>query len=74
MNFVEKIDDNVKIERVLISVYDKGGLTALVPELLRINPEVVLYSTGGTHRVIAEILMITGQAQHIMDPQCCGAQ
>ena len=38
MNFVETIDDRVKIERVLISVYDKGGLAAFVPELLRINP------------------------------------
>ena len=56
MNFVEKIDDSVKIERVLISVYDKGGLATFVPELLRINPEMVLYSTGGTYRVIADIL------------------
>ena len=56
MNFVEKIDDNVKIERVLVSVYDKGGLAAFVPELLRINPEIVLYSTGGTYRALAEIL------------------
>jgi len=56
MNFVEKIDDSVKIERVLVSAYDKGGLATLVPELLRINPEMVLYSTGGTYRVIADIL------------------
>ena len=56
MNLVEKIDDRVKIQRVLISVYDKGGLAAFVPELLRINPEIVLYSTGGTYRAISEIL------------------
>ncbi len=56
MNFVEKIDDNVKIERVLVSVYDKEGLYSLVPQLLRINPEIVLYSTGGTYRAIADIL------------------
>ena len=56
MNFVEKIDDSVKIERVLISVYDKGGLATFVPELLRINPTTILYSTGGTYRVIADIL------------------
>jgi phosphoribosylaminoimidazolecarboxamide formyltransferase/IMP cyclohydrolase len=56
MNFVEKIDDSVKIERVLVSVYDKEGLATLIPELLRINPEIVLYSTGGTYRVIADIL------------------
>ena len=56
MNFVEKIDDNVKIERVLVSVYDKVGLDTLVPQLLRINPEITLYSTGGTYRAIADIL------------------
>jgi phosphoribosylaminoimidazolecarboxamide formyltransferase/IMP cyclohydrolase len=56
MNFVEKIDDRVKIERVLVSVYDKGGLDSLIPQLLRINPDIVLYSTGGTYRAIAEIL------------------
>jgi phosphoribosylaminoimidazolecarboxamide formyltransferase/IMP cyclohydrolase len=56
MNFVEKIDDRVKIQRVLVSVYDKGGLATFVPELLRINPEIILYSTGGTYRAIADIL------------------
>ena len=56
MNFVETIDDRVKIQRVLISVYDKGGLDTFIPELLRINPEIVLYSTGGTYRAISELL------------------
>jgi phosphoribosylaminoimidazolecarboxamide formyltransferase/IMP cyclohydrolase len=56
MNFVEKIDDRVKIQRVLVSVYDKSGLDTLVPELLRINPGMTLYSTGGTYRAIADIL------------------
>ena len=56
MNFVEKIDDKVKIQRVLVSVYDKGGLDAFVPELLRINPQILFYSTGGTYRAISDIL------------------
>jgi phosphoribosylaminoimidazolecarboxamide formyltransferase/IMP cyclohydrolase len=56
MNFVEKIDDRVKIQRVLVSVYDKGGLQTFVPELLRLNPGMTLYSTGGTYRAIADIL------------------
>ncbi|UCF99335.1 MAG: hypothetical protein JSV89_07295 [Spirochaetaceae bacterium] len=56
MNFVEKIDDYVRIQRVLVSVYDKGGLETLVPELLRINSGMILYSTGGTYRAIADIL------------------
>ena len=56
MNFVEKIDDRVKIQRVLVSVFDKSGLDTFVPELLRINPDITLYSTGGTYRAIADIL------------------
>lgn len=56
MNYVEKIDDRVKVQRVLVSVYDKGGLATFIPELLRINPEMIFYSTGGTYRAIADIL------------------
>jgi phosphoribosylaminoimidazolecarboxamide formyltransferase/IMP cyclohydrolase len=56
MNFVEKVDDRVRIQRVLVSVHDKGGLDTFVQQLLRINPEMTLYSTGGTYRAIAGIL------------------
>jgi phosphoribosylaminoimidazolecarboxamide formyltransferase/IMP cyclohydrolase len=56
MNFVEKIDDRVKIQRVLVSVFDKSGLDTFVPELLRIDPGITLYSTGGTYGAIADIL------------------
>jgi phosphoribosylaminoimidazolecarboxamide formyltransferase/IMP cyclohydrolase len=56
MNFVEKIDERVKIERVLVSVYDKSGLASFIPELLRINQKITFYSTGGTYRAIADIL------------------
>ena len=56
MNFVETIDDRVKIQRVLVSVYDKGGLDTFIPALLRINPRILLYSTGGTYRAISDIL------------------
>lgn len=56
MNFVEKIDDKVRVQRVLISVYDKGGLDSFVPDLLRINPDITIYSTGGSYRAIAGVL------------------
>jgi phosphoribosylaminoimidazolecarboxamide formyltransferase/IMP cyclohydrolase len=56
MNFVETIDDRVEIQRVLVSVYDKDGLQRFIPELLRLNPGITLYSTGGTYRAIADIL------------------
>ena len=53
---VHKIDDLVKVRRVLISVSDKSGLDSFVPNLLRLSPNVEFYSTGGTYTVIEEIL------------------
>ena len=56
MNVVEKIDDLVKVRHVLASVFDKRGLEGFIPELLRINPEIKLFSTGGTYTKIKEII------------------
>lgn len=56
INVVGKIDDFVKVRHVLASVFDKNGLEAFVPEMLRINPEIKFFSTGGTFSKIKEIL------------------
>ena len=56
INIVEKIDNMVKINTVLISVSDKSGLEAFVPRLIDINPEIKILSTGGTFNKIKEIL------------------
>jgi len=56
MNVVEKIDDQVKISHVLVSVSDKRGLEAFIPGLKAVNPEIKFFSTGGTHARIREIL------------------
>jgi len=56
MNIVDKINDTVRINHVLISVSDKNGLEDLVTALVRINPKVKIYSTGGTFAKIQEIL------------------
>jgi len=56
VNYVEKIDGPVKINHVLASVSNKTGLDTLVPGLLEANPEVRIFSTGGTHNVIKELL------------------
>ena len=56
VNFVEKIDNEVKIQTVLISVSDKVGLETFVPNLLQINPELRILSTGGTYARIQQIL------------------
>ena len=55
-NVVEKIDDAVKVDHVLASVSDKTGLDKFIPALVKINPDVMIYSTGGTYKKIAEIL------------------
>ncbi len=56
LNIVEKIDDKVKINRALISVSDKTGLEKFVPRLIDINPEIRIFSTGGTFDVIRQIV------------------
>jgi len=56
LNIVNQIDDPVKIERVLVSVYDKSGLNAIIPALAEINPEIKFYSTGGTYTRLKSFL------------------
>jgi len=56
MNVVDKIDDFVKVRHVLASVFDKNGLETFIPELLKINPEIKFFSTGGTYNKIKEII------------------
>jgi len=56
VNFVQRIDDGVKIRNVLASVSDKAGLDIFVPALLKVNPEVKIYSTGGTFMALRDIL------------------
>lgn len=56
INSVEKIDDAVKVRNLLVSVSDKNGLDTFVPRLLEINPEIRIFSTGGTYARIKEIL------------------
>ncbi len=56
MNVVERIDNSVKVNHVLISVSDKSGLETFVPRLLEINPDLRIFSTGGTFARLKEIL------------------
>jgi phosphoribosylaminoimidazolecarboxamide formyltransferase/IMP cyclohydrolase len=56
VNFVTTIDDRVRIQNVLISVYDKDGLDVFVKGLLAVNPSCRFHATGGSHEFIAKIL------------------
>jgi len=56
LNCVEKIDDAVRVNHVMVSVSNKRGLDRLIPALVRINPKINIYSTGGTYSAIRDIL------------------
>jgi len=56
INIVTQIDDAVKVNQVLVSVSDKSGLETFIPRLIEINPEIKIFSTGGTYQRIMEIL------------------
>ncbi len=56
VNFVERIDDGVTIRNVLASVSDKTGLDTFIPSLVKLNPELKLFSTGGTYTAIRDLL------------------
>jgi phosphoribosylaminoimidazolecarboxamide formyltransferase/IMP cyclohydrolase len=56
VNFVERIDDGVKVQHVLASVSDKRGLDRFIPALIKINPSIRIFSTGGTFNAIRDLL------------------
>lgn len=61
-NIVEKIDHQVKIKTILMSVSDKSGLETFIPGLVEMNPDVLILSTGGTYSKIKDILGDKAQA------------
>jgi phosphoribosylaminoimidazolecarboxamide formyltransferase/IMP cyclohydrolase len=56
MNVVQKIDGLVKVRRLLVSVSDKTGLDDFIPSLLKLNPDIKIFSTGGTFAHLEKIL------------------
>ena len=56
INVVERIDAQVPVRHVLVSVSDKLGLETFIPALLETNPEMRFFSTGGTYKRLKEIL------------------
>ncbi len=59
INIVREVDNFVKINNVIISVSDKNGLDRFVKNLIRINPGIKIYSTGGTYDYIKRIISNT---------------
>jgi phosphoribosylaminoimidazolecarboxamide formyltransferase/IMP cyclohydrolase len=66
VNIVQKVDNLVDVQHVLLSVSDKTGLDVLIPGLVAVNPDIRLYSTGGTYARVSEILGAVGTARHLM--------
>lgn len=56
IHLVETIDALVKVRHILVSVSDKRGLDDFVPGLLRLNPDLRIFSTGGTFSHVEKIL------------------
>jgi len=56
INVVDRIDGQVPIRHVLMSVSDKRGLERFVPGLVRLNPNLRIFSTGGTFSYLEKIL------------------
>ena len=66
VNIVQKVDNWVDIQHVLLSVSDKTDLEVLIPGLVALNPDIQFYSTGGTYARVSEILGAVGTARHLM--------
>ena len=56
MNIVDRVDNLVRVRHMLVSVSDKSGLQDFIPRLVAINPDLKIFSTGGTFSRIQEIL------------------
>lgn len=56
LNKVEKIDNYVTVKNILVSVADKRYLDSFIPDLLSIDHEMRIYSTGGTFDRIISIV------------------
>ena len=56
VNIVKTLDDKVRSTHALVSVSDKRNLDQLIPELVSICPDIIIYSTGGTYQSIEKIL------------------
>lgn len=56
LNRVSRVDDLVAVRNVIVSVADKRNLDTFVPGLLRLHPQVRVFSTGGTFEALAGLL------------------
>ena len=72
MNIVDKIDHLVTLRHMLMSVSDKSGLDTFVPALMAVNPDLKIFSTGGTFARLKEILGASADAHLIQVSEYTG--
>lgn len=51
-----RVEDRIRVSRVLVSVYDKTGLGDLVNGIYDLNGDVLFLSTGGTYTKLQQVL------------------
>ncbi|MBN2510692.1 MAG: hypothetical protein JXB03_10460 [Spirochaetales bacterium] len=56
LNRVTRTDNLVHVRTALLSVADKTGLVDFARNLIMVNPDIILYSTGGTYTALKEAL------------------
>jgi len=56
LNRVQTVDDRIEIRNIIVSVFDKRKLEMLVPALLGLSPDVRIYSTGNTFRLLSTVI------------------
>ncbi|HLC81232.1 MAG TPA: hypothetical protein VJH68_01110 [Candidatus Nanoarchaeia archaeon] len=65
-SLVGGVSDRIPVKTVLISVFDKTGLDAFVPELIKATPNILFLSTGGTYKTLQRILD-NDRGKHLME-------
>jgi len=55
LNSVSEVDKSVKIRNIIISVSDKTNLDYFTQKLIQINPDIKIFSTGGTYKFLAAL-------------------
>ena len=67
LNVVTRADDRVPVRRIVASVADKSALDRLIPPLLDLVPDALVYSTGGTYAALEALLGGTRRLVSISD-------
>lgn len=49
------VNDLVKVNTAIISVYDKSGIKSFASELVKLNPKIRIISSGGTYRELQDV-------------------